>query len=60
LPEEARTEMLKRGVRLDESRPGSGLGLSIVQDLATLYGGALTLGASPLGGLRADLVLPAA
>ncbi len=60
LPEAARTEMLKRGARLDESRPGSGLGLSIVQDLATLYGGALTLGASPLGGLRAELVLPAA
>ena len=59
LPEAARTEMLKRGVRLDESRPGSGLGLSIVQDLATLYGGSLNLRDSPLGGLRADLVLPA-
>lgn len=59
LAENARIAMLKRGARLDESRPGSGLGLSIVQDLATLYGGALTLTASPLGGLRAALVLPA-
>jgi signal transduction histidine kinase len=60
LPREAWTSMLRRGARLDESKPGSGLGLSIVSDLATLYGGALALGASPLGGLRAELTLPAA
>src|SRR6202044_3477527 len=41
---------LERGRRLDESRPGSGLGLSIVVDLAANYGGALELGESPLGG----------
>ncbi len=46
--------------RLDETRPGSGLGLSIVVDLAALYGGALRLDASPAGGLRAELELPAA
>ncbi len=44
--------------RLDESRPGSGLGLSIVTDLAGVYGGAFTLDQSPLGGLRAILRLP--
>jgi signal transduction histidine kinase len=49
-----------RGHRLDETKPGSGLGLSIVTDLAALYGGALTLGTAPIGGLRAELVLPAA
>jgi signal transduction histidine kinase len=59
LPESERAAMLKRGVRLDESRPGSGLGLSIVADLSSLYGGSLALGDSPLGGLRAELVLPA-
>jgi signal transduction histidine kinase len=36
------------------------LGLSIVVELAALYGGKLTLGASPIGGLRAELTLPAA
>lgn len=51
---------VRRGTRLDETTPGSGLGLAIVQELATLYGGALRLGSSPLGGLRAELVLPAA
>ena len=38
----------------------TGLGLSIVLELAGLYGGGLTFGAAPLGGLRAELVLPAA
>jgi signal transduction histidine kinase len=55
-----REEVLHRGRRLDESKPGTGLGLSIVLELAKLYGGTLQLGASPLGGLRAELVLPAA
>ncbi len=50
----------QRGHRLDETKPGTGLGLSIVVDLAALYGGALTLGTAPIGGLRAELVLPAA
>jgi signal transduction histidine kinase len=56
---EARQEVTKRGRRLDETKPGSGLGLSIVVDLATLYGGALELLDSPEGGLRARLILPA-
>jgi signal transduction histidine kinase len=49
-----------RGRRLDETKPGSGLGLSIVVELANLYGGGLALGTAPIGGLRAELVLPAA
>ncbi|WP_257165315.1 sensor histidine kinase [Bradyrhizobium sp. SRS-191] len=53
-----RAQVLRRGQRLDESKPGSGLGLSIVSDLAALYGGRLTLGDAPIGGLRAELVLP--
>ena len=55
-----REQVAKRGRRLDETKPGSGLGLSIVLELAGLYGGGLTLGTAPLGGLRAELVLPAA
>jgi signal transduction histidine kinase len=58
LPEESMAEVLKRGRRLDETTPGSGLGLSIVQDLAKLYGGEVMLQRAPLGGLRARLVLP--
>jgi signal transduction histidine kinase len=59
LPADRREDAMRRGRRLDESKPGSGLGLSIAADLAIAYGGKLELGDSPLGGLRAILVLPA-
>ena len=55
-----RETVLQRGVRADEAAPGSGLGLAIVNDLAELYGGTISLGDSPEGGLRARLELPAA
>jgi signal transduction histidine kinase len=58
LPDEARPEVLKRGRRLDETKPGSGLGLSIVADLAGLYRGSLKFDEGRLGGLRAVLNLP--
>jgi signal transduction histidine kinase len=54
-----RAEATRRGRRLDETKPGSGLGLSIVSDLAAAYGGSFRLATSPLGGLRGELVLPA-
>ncbi|HXX09065.1 MAG TPA: sensor histidine kinase [Pseudolabrys sp.] len=54
-----REQVAKRGQRLDETKPGSGLGLSIVLELAALYGGSLTLSTAPVGGVRAELVLPA-
>jgi signal transduction histidine kinase len=54
-----RTTVLERGVRADEVAPGSGLGLSIVRDLAQAYGGTVTLDGSPSGGTRAKLTLPA-
>jgi signal transduction histidine kinase len=60
LPPEAQRAIPERGRRLDESRPGSGLGLSIVLELASLYGGKLELSTAPIGGLRAELTLPAA
>ena len=50
----------ERGRRLDESKPGSGLGLSIVTDLVALYQGRFHMARSPLGGLRAEIELPAA
>jgi signal transduction histidine kinase len=60
LSPQQREQVARRGRRLDESKPGSGLGLSIVIELASLYGGGLTLGTAPIGGLRAELVLPGA
>jgi signal transduction histidine kinase len=60
LHEAERKKVVKRGQRIDESKPGSGLGLSIVADLAHLYKGRFELEPSPDGGLRARLELPAA
>jgi len=57
--ENKREQVLCRGVKLDESKPGHGQGLGIVKDIAVLCGGSLKLGASELGGLRVELDLPA-
>ncbi len=54
----ARAQMLRRGQRLDESKPGSGLGLSIVADLVALYRGRLRLEDGAQGGLKIILELP--
>ena len=60
IPEEQRQRMFERGVQLDERRTGSGLGLDIVRALADSYGGSVQALASPLGGARLVLRLPAA
>ncbi|MDB5447114.1 MAG: sensor histidine kinase [Phenylobacterium sp.] len=60
LPAEGREAVLKRGARLDENAPGSGLGLSILDELARAYGGGVVLDTSPLGGLRLVVELPRA
>jgi signal transduction histidine kinase len=60
LPEGQRARALKRGQRLDETKPGSGLGLSIVAETAAMYNGSVQLGHASLGGLRAVLTLPSA
>ena len=60
IPAEEIETALKRGARLDEATPGSGLGLAIVNDLAEAYSGSLRLMKSPLGGLKAELILPRA
>jgi len=60
LPADKRAEAVKRGRRLDETKPGSGLGLSIVTETATMYNGSVTLEDAEMGGLRVRLILPAA
>ena len=50
--------LLQRGVRGDEREEGHGLGLAIVQELLTAYGGDIELGASALGGTLVRLEIP--
>ena len=59
LTPEQRARIGKRGLRLDETKPGSGLGLSIVTDLVQSYRGTLSLGQAAKGGLSVSLDLPA-
>lgn len=60
IPADRRDEARRRFVRLDPARhvAGSGLGLALVDAVARLHGGALTL-ADDGPGLRAELTLPA-
>ncbi len=60
LPADQRDAALERGARMDETTPGSGLGLSIVVELTRAYGGKITLADSDMGGLKVLLELPAA
>jgi signal transduction histidine kinase len=59
LTEAEAEKVLRRGVRLDEKTPGSGLGLDIVKELVDVYGGSLQMKRSVLGGVLAELKLPA-
>ena len=51
-------EAMKRGRRLDESKPGTGLGLSIVSEITNEYQGSFQLSRGEWGGLKASLILP--
>lgn len=57
IPEAEARQAVKRGKRLDETKPGTGLGLAIVSDLVNEYGGRLALERSALGGLKAVVEL---
>ena len=59
LSSEETVDVMRPGRRIDESAPGYGFGLPITWELTELYGGSFHLVRSDLGGLRAQLSLPA-
>ena len=62
IPLALREEVFKPFLRLDDARNqdegGTGLGLAIARDIARSHGGDISLGDSPLGGLRATVRVP--
>jgi two-component system sensor histidine kinase PhoQ len=58
IAEADRAKVLQRGGRADETTPGHGIGLSMVHETVELYGGAMRIDSSELGGARFELKLP--
>ncbi len=58
VPEKLRTEILKRGSRLDSSAPGQGIGLAVAADIISAYDGGISVETSPLGGACFIILLP--
>jgi two-component system sensor histidine kinase PhoQ len=58
IPQDAADALLQRGMRLDESTPGHGIGLAVVKDIARSYGGQLSIQTSKLGGAEIRVSIP--
>lgn len=59
IPEEVTGLLLERGMRLDESAPGHGIGLAVVKEIAASYGGELSINRSSRGGAEISVTVPA-
>jgi len=58
IPKDAAAALLQRGMRLDESTPGDGIGLAVVKDIAGSYGGHLSIQKADLGGAEITVSIP--
>jgi two-component system sensor histidine kinase PhoQ len=58
IPQDAADALLQRGMRLDESTPGHGIGLAVVKDIARSYGGQLSIKQSKSGGAEITVSIP--
>ena len=58
IPEDAAELLLQRGMRLDESAPGHGIGLAVVKEIAASHGGELSIARSASGGAEISVSIP--
>lgn len=57
IPPDLANRLLERGMRLDESAPGQGIGLAVVRDIAASYGGDVGFSQSTLGGAEITVTI---
>ena len=57
IPEDLAGTLLERGMRLDESAPGHGIGLSVVKEIAASYGGDVAISRSEWGGAKITVTI---
>ena len=57
IAEEQRGSLFQRGKHGDTLTPGHGIGLAVVREIASAYGGDLTVGDSATGGAKIELDL---
>jgi two-component system sensor histidine kinase PhoQ len=57
IPPDKRNWVLERGARADTVRSGQGIGLAVVVELVSAYGGEVHIGDSPLGGAKFSIRL---
>jgi len=58
IPLEKIDQVLQRGIRMDEQVDGHGIGMAIVNDICSAYGGKMKIGHSRLAGNRVEVVIP--
>ncbi len=56
IPTQAADALMQRGIRLDETAPGHGIGLAVVKDIAASYGGDVKIAQSELGGAAITVI----
>jgi len=58
MPADQVQDLLNRGVRLDQSHEGQGIGLAVVAEICKNYAIKIDFSQSPLGGLQVELMFP--
>ncbi len=58
IPARQLENVIQRGIRADQTLPGQGIGLAVVDEIVTLYDGKLKISNSEIGGAKVQVWLP--